>query len=243
MCTLNFLHGDELKEYPNLQWYGQEATNLTRVPGNLFDSNPKMKFVGFAVNQIQHVGEGLLDHLKDLQEVWFPFEVCIDKIAFSPSEIPALIEVLRQNCTDIQLRCQIEDLEDFVCGLDEEVGNLKRRVEALEGKNRNLSEKMRKSEKKFEVQINGLKREVESLKVDKIFLINQIEDLQIKNEATKYQTENLKSKNENFKNQLETLKKIVENLKADREILANQLEKLNAENQVILQQLELIENI
>jgi hypothetical protein len=49
-----------------------------------------------------------------------------------------LIEVLRQNCTDIEPetttqltttnqppRCEIEDLEDFVCGLDEEVEYLR----------------------------------------------------------------------------------------------------------------------
>jgi predicted nucleic acid-binding Zn-ribbon protein len=240
-CSVNFLNGDELEEYSNLEFYVQSESNLIRVPGNFFASNRNMKVVGFYSNQIQHVGTGLLDNLQHLQEVWVYDEICISMIASNPSEIPALIETLRKNCPDFEPpRCEIEDLENFVCGLDEKIEHLKTRVEILEGKNKNLSGKMRKSEEKFDEKVESLKGEIFTLKVDKNFLKSQVEDLEIKNEDTKEQTENLKSKNEALKNQLESLKKSVENLKVDKEILANQLEKLNAESEKILQQLEQI---
>jgi hypothetical protein len=144
-CPINFLNGYELEEYPKLEWYKHLQSNLTRVPGNFFASTQNMKFVDFWLNKIQHVGEGLLDNLESLQEVYFDSEVCINKYALTPSKIPALIEVLRQNCTDIEpetttqltttnqpSKCEIEDLEDFVCGLDEDVESLREKVQTLE---------------------------------------------------------------------------------------------------------------
>jgi hypothetical protein len=46
-CSIDFLNGDELEEYPNLQWFLLRASNLTRVPGNFFASTTNMKFVDF----------------------------------------------------------------------------------------------------------------------------------------------------------------------------------------------------
>lgn len=101
-CPINVLNGDELDEYPNLKFFAIYYSNLTRVPGNLFNKTPDLVFVYFALNQIQHVGNGLLDHLQNLQEAYFFGNICISKIASNPSEIPALIEALRQNCPDIE---------------------------------------------------------------------------------------------------------------------------------------------
>jgi hypothetical protein len=101
-CPISTLNGDELDEYPNLQFYAQQDSNLTRIPGNFFKSTPNMKLIYFGINKIQNVGANLLDHLKDLQEVYFYKNSCIDKDALSSSQVPALIEELRQKCPDIE---------------------------------------------------------------------------------------------------------------------------------------------
>jgi hypothetical protein len=135
---IDFLKGDELEEYPSLQYYLQYNSNLTRVPGNFFASTKNMSYVHLSNNKIQNVGEGLLDNLKNLQKVYFKYNTCISKEALGSTQIPALIEDLRVNCTDIETttkittttttstttaqpsRCGINNLDDFVCELDEE---------------------------------------------------------------------------------------------------------------------------
>jgi chromosome segregation ATPase len=164
-CAISHLNGNELEEYPNLKWYTHFDSNVTRIPGNYFASTPNMSSVNFERNRIQHVGESLLDNLQDLQRAIFSDNICISKDAENPSEIPALIETLRQNCPDIEQdttttlattlyttqgtfsttqgttstnlppRCEIDDLEDFVCELADEIENLKETDEKLKAKN------------------------------------------------------------------------------------------------------------
>jgi hypothetical protein len=99
---ISTLNGDELDEYPNLQFYMHEDSNLTRVPGNFFKSIPNMKYINLEFNEIQNVGANLLDYLKNLQAVYFHGNYCIDKYVESSSEVPALIEKLRLKCPDIE---------------------------------------------------------------------------------------------------------------------------------------------
>jgi chromosome segregation ATPase len=111
----------------------------------------------------------LLDNLQDLQEVHFILNTCIDKMAKNSSEIQALIEVLRVNCTDIEPetttqltttnqppRCEIEDLEDFVCGLDEEIEYLREKVETLKVKNEILEQKVKTQDETLEAHSDAL---------------------------------------------------------------------------------------
>jgi hypothetical protein len=102
ICPISTLNGDELDEYPNLQWYIHVHSNLTRIPENFFKSTLKMKYIDFSFNKIQNVGANLLDHLKNLQKVFFWGNTCIGRYADSASEVPALIEELRQKCPDIE---------------------------------------------------------------------------------------------------------------------------------------------
>jgi hypothetical protein len=99
---ISTLNGDELDEYPNLQFYYHSLSNLTRIPGNFFKSTPNMKVISFAFNEIQNVGANLLDHLKSLQQVYFTGNSCINKKAQNASQVPALIEELKQKCPDIE---------------------------------------------------------------------------------------------------------------------------------------------
>lgn len=150
-CPVTHLFGDELEEYTKLEILMIQYFNIIRVPPEIFTYNPNMKFVGFYNNEIQHVGHGLLEHLRFLVRADFRGNICVNMKAFVAQEIPALIEHMRNNCTDIETtttlrtttttlpttttpppRCIIEDLDDFVCGLDEEIEILRERNENLE---------------------------------------------------------------------------------------------------------------
>jgi hypothetical protein len=167
-----------------------------------------MIYVNFRHNQIKHVGEGLLDHLEELISVQFNGNVCIDKGTTNSSQIPGFIEILRQNCPDIEPetttlistsnqppRCEIDDLEDFVCGLDEEV--------------KNLFEENQKMKENFENQINALNGQVEGLKADNEVIKNQVEDLNSRNEALEENVEILNDQNQEMKQKLENQSKIL----------------------------------
>jgi hypothetical protein len=95
-CQISTLNGDELDEYPNLQYYVHILSDLTSIPGNFFKSTPNMKNINFANNKIQNVGANLLDHLKNLQAVSFHGNSCINNYVYYASQVPALIEELRQ---------------------------------------------------------------------------------------------------------------------------------------------------
>jgi hypothetical protein len=99
-CPFSTLNDDELDEYPNLQYYSHNHSNMKRIPGNFFKSTPNMKVIDFNYNKIKNVGANLLDHLKNLQHVHFSGNSCIDKYVGSSSGVPALIEELRQKCPD-----------------------------------------------------------------------------------------------------------------------------------------------
>lgn len=96
------LNGDELEEHPNLQHFMIFQSKFTRVPGNFFASNPNMIYIAMSNNGIEHVGEGLLDNLKSLEQARFGFNVCIDRNAFVPFMVPVLIRALRVQCPDIK---------------------------------------------------------------------------------------------------------------------------------------------
>jgi hypothetical protein len=92
------LTGDELLEYPRLQWFGLETSEIEFIPGNLFKPTPNILMISFGSNRIKRVGTGLLDNLYDLQRVYFLNNVCIDMASRARSEIQDIKEVLRRQC-------------------------------------------------------------------------------------------------------------------------------------------------
>jgi hypothetical protein len=92
------LRGDELVEYPNLQWFALQFNAIEYIPGNLFSSTPNVISVSFSGNQLRKVGEGLLNNLKDLHRVYFLNAVCINMVATTEAEIEILKETLMMQC-------------------------------------------------------------------------------------------------------------------------------------------------
>jgi hypothetical protein len=155
-CPITHIDGLELEEYSKLEILMIQYVNIIRVPPELFFNNPNMRFIGFYNNQIQHVGDGLLEHLRNLEKADFRGNICVNFKAFDPSQFPALIEHMRVNCVDIETtprtttttlptttteapRCVVEDVQEFVCKLDEEIEILRSKNEILELQVENLT--------------------------------------------------------------------------------------------------------
>jgi hypothetical protein len=100
-CKIETLNGDELKDYVNLEWFVISDNPLKRIPGNLFEFNPKLKNVNFHQNEIEHVGSNLLNHLENLTTAHFLGNACISQTAYkSRAEVLELIEALDKKCPD-----------------------------------------------------------------------------------------------------------------------------------------------
>lgn len=221
-CSINFLNGDELKEYPNLVIYEHYSTNITRIPGNFFSFTPNLLSVTFRSNkQLKHVGVGLLDGLIYLKSVTFYANGCIDKNTVNGSQILDLSQELKVKCPDIvmttttslttttiQPRCEIEEPETFVCVLDEEIENLKTKVENLTLENQNLkinSTKLQADVSEVQKINEGVSVKIEELTLSKDDLTNTVEVLKKANEEIKSAFESNLIETLKFKNAMKEL--------------------------------------
>lgn len=149
-CTFDRIDGDVLEDFSNLRIFIFTQTLIKRVPGSLFSHNPNMRHIDFDDNLIVAVGRGLLDNLANLQRVYFQRNVCINKWATNPLTIRILIDALNDDCVDSEVtsttevtttvtmstappKCEVNNIIDFICGLDEDLEELKAKNQVLEG--------------------------------------------------------------------------------------------------------------
>lgn len=144
-CKFN-LTGSELAEFPKLEDWSFNWSNLEFIPSNFLDFTPNLKFVSFHGDKIKKIDYGFLKKLKSLKslkEGWFWGNPCVDKIARTPQQLSELFEIISNNC----IGCQRDKIEDFNClnwRLDEldardnllasELEVLKQRIAKLEAK-------------------------------------------------------------------------------------------------------------
>lgn len=99
---IDSLVGDELDPFPGLVFFAIfKSRALERIPGNLFSQTRNLKELWLDQNNIKYVGEGLLDGLQYLGWADFADNYCVNINAHYPSQFPALIETLQNNCTDV----------------------------------------------------------------------------------------------------------------------------------------------
>lgn len=148
--NITYIRGDELLAFPKLTNF-QIAVNpsFERVPGNLFSNNPLLQVVSFYKNNIKHVGEGIMNGLKNLKWIEFNRNYCVNQLAY-PADFPTLIEFLRTNCTVVEPQTTTTTTTPApICGDINEV------VCALQSQNRILIEKITSIESKIDQILDG----------------------------------------------------------------------------------------
>jgi hypothetical protein len=163
------LNGDELNPFPNYVYFGiRQNPTFERIPGELFANTRNLKRVWLLENNIKHVGEGLLDGL-DLEWAYFQDNYCVNRNAANSVQLPALIEHLRNNCTDIEITTSTTEITTTVpetittttqepsCGdLNEVVCHLQEQNEILMAQNEELEEKVKILDKKLDLVLEGI---------------------------------------------------------------------------------------
>lgn len=187
-CAFEFLNGDELNEYPKILYWVLTNSKIKRIPGEFFTATRQIKFIDFWHNKIENVGESLMDGLESLTKVHFQNNSCINSNAANRTQIPTLINDLRMKCPDIveqPPKCEILNLNNFICDLDEKVESLKNRVKILENDKEILEVKVENLERKnenFEEKIKELEEINENLVAGHENLKNLIFDVKNENQ-------------------------------------------------------------
>jgi hypothetical protein len=96
--NLRFISAEDLKPFPNIVTFAVTTNKLVTIDGDLFKYTPKLQWIVFANNLIEHVGENLLTDLKDLVHVHFGNNVCIAFMANTPEALVELKQMLPVKC-------------------------------------------------------------------------------------------------------------------------------------------------
>lgn len=92
------LSSADLEPYPNLKSIYIKS-KIISIPGDLFKFNQNLVFVGFENNNhLQHVGENLLENLKQLKTAKFLANKCVNVLADTPEKITSLKDTLVDDC-------------------------------------------------------------------------------------------------------------------------------------------------
>lgn len=96
--NLETFTSNDIKPFPELQVLSIWGNKLISLDGDSFKHTPKLVFVQFSANLLEHVGYDLLQELNDLTYVYFSFNPCIDMLAETPESIAKLKVKLQIQC-------------------------------------------------------------------------------------------------------------------------------------------------
>lgn len=126
---LKVVRQSDIKPLTHLRKLNIDHNALEVLEKDLFNFNLNIESINLNVNRIKHVDATIFDLLTNLQEVFFDHNVCIQKIASTPSALGELKSELRVKCRpiveeasdviDIQvLKVKITDLQAKIKALD-----------------------------------------------------------------------------------------------------------------------------
>lgn len=178
--SLRELSANDLKPFSDLIYIRIYNNPLSVVDGDSFKFNKKLKLVDLDSNKIEHVGPNLLSHSKDLKEVKFENNICIDVNARTDEAIEALNQQLPIKCPPVIRKTT----EESVASSDDCREQVTKRVLALESEKEEISERLQMLYKASEKNVTQLRSEVERLegKLDNQTSINaklysEVEDM------------------------------------------------------------------
>lgn len=96
--NLSAISTDDFSVFPALQEIQFYNNRLVSLDGDLFRNTPKLIFIRFDYNHLEHVGFGLLDGLNNLTYAYFNGNPCIDMRATTPDAIQDLKLKLIDQC-------------------------------------------------------------------------------------------------------------------------------------------------
>lgn len=137
-CGIESIKADDLAEYPTLTKFKLSISKIQRVPGDFFMYTPNIIFFYFEGNRIEHVGANLLSGMRSLEKAGFYYEPCINR--YITRDITELTSALHSLCPDEGLfvtiptensSCEIGNLDDRICELEQKIKEVEADLENL----------------------------------------------------------------------------------------------------------------
>lgn len=144
--NLTVIGENDLKDYINLEFLSLQGNKIVRIPGNFFANAPRMRYMNFNSNRIQHVGENLIEPLFALSQAHFSSNICVN-YAVTNSSFPCLIGTLRVYCQDIMIETTttpqttdlptsttpepVCDMHNSVCNIEDQTSDIKTSIDKL----------------------------------------------------------------------------------------------------------------
>jgi hypothetical protein len=250
------ISSNDLQHFPDLEYFGFHYSKIISIPGDLFKFNKKLKFVFFYGNQeLTHVGNGLLEDLKDLKYAGFRQNKCIDMIAVTPEEIEELNEKLIEKCPPDYCppSCAIDDIKKC---FNEKINEQTKTIES----NKNLNEQefndQRKIIEKQKLSIDNLEKKhnddqkiIEEIKINlsnsQLELKQKIDDQQKINGEQKLLTDKLESKvsnqlkiNNEYQKTIQGLQQVIETQKSSFDQMKKDSEQRTEYQNQMIQKLQ-----
>jgi len=123
--SITGINNRHLIPFPNMQYIGLWRNKITSIDGDLFSGLDSMKLIDFGSNNLRHVGHDLNLPMDGL--IYFDANPCINQVAFTPDEVPALKLNLLRNCppTISQIEDSLERRQNLLTHIDGQVQALR----------------------------------------------------------------------------------------------------------------------
>lgn len=89
---------EDLYPFHNLKLIDLNGNQIRDVNNNLFEGNPKMRFIAFYNNTVRHVAHNVFDHLDQLEELNFVLATCLSLVANGREQIQDILFKIAVNC-------------------------------------------------------------------------------------------------------------------------------------------------
>lgn len=196
-ANLISLSSGDFKPFPNLMIFISFHNSLVKLDGDLFMFTPKVRWISFYDNFLQHVGQDLLKNLTELEFAGFDKNPCTTLYAETPEEIAELKIWLPVDCPTLP---ETLDLSTLMSS---------KAPEAWHDKNFELLEFIIQQNEKLSLEFEELKAKVSEQETAILQFYREKEKQDLKIQQLENRLSNL---NENPIHIIQTLNNVVSNI-------------------------------
>jgi hypothetical protein len=162
----------DFKPFKELQMLAIHGNYFEIIERDLFEYVPKLKYIRISACNISYIDPHVFDHLKDLEQLYFESNICVNENAFGKSNVAKLITKLKDKCSD-SLK-----LSSYISNLSVKISHLSEKVSMMEQNEKTLMEKIERfkfdSDNRSEIYFQKFRATPENeSKADDEILINK----------------------------------------------------------------------
>lgn len=116
---------EDLKPFPGLKAFYLRNSNLTTLGPNLFEFNPKLKYIDFSDNQISGIARNVFHGIEDLNVVELSGNTCISFNASNEQEILEMMRMIGEECQSEAMKALAKTLHRSKYFFAEQVFSIK----------------------------------------------------------------------------------------------------------------------